>query len=94
VTFEEVRAIGFIMIPALYFVMRLFQHVLASRLRLSSVGAAAIALGVVALPLAVKSLPVTARETLYSGMTSLGMVDPTDSSSVMNARSALGISHS
>lgn len=92
-TFEEVRAIAFIMIPVLYFVMRLFQHVLEAHNTIAAIKAAGIVLGVVALPLATKSLPASARETIFSSMTSLGFVNPADPGSVMNARSALGISH-
>jgi hypothetical protein len=92
-TMEEVRAIGFIMIPALYFVMRLFQHVLATGGAMARVKAGGIALAVIALPLATKSLPVAAREGIFSGMASLGLVNPSDPSSATNARSALGISH-
>jgi hypothetical protein len=90
-TIEEVRAIGFIMIPALYFVLRLVQSIPAGDNRRLKV--AAIVLGVLALPLGLKALPNPAREALLSVMMAVGAVDAKQESSVNNARVALGILH-
>lgn len=93
-TIEEVRAIGFIMIPALYFVLRLFQHVLEQDGSRRYLKAVAVVLGVVALPLSIKSLTPNAREGIFAAMTALRVVDAENPASVANARSALGIAHS
>jgi hypothetical protein len=93
-TIEEVRAIGFIMIPALYFVLRLLQQILADGGPYRNLKAAAVMVAVVALPLTVKSFTPSTREAILSAMTALHMVDSTDATSVANARSALGIAHS
>jgi hypothetical protein len=93
-TIEEVRAIGFVMIPALYFVLRLFQLVLAEGGRYRRLQAAAVVVATIALPLTMKSLPNSAREGILSLMTALHVVDPSSPSSVINARSALGITYS
>jgi hypothetical protein len=93
-TIEEVRAIGFIMIPALYFVLRLFQLILAEGGRYRRLEAAAVVVATIALPLTMKALPNGAREGILSLMTTLHVVDPSSASSVINARSALGITYS
>ena len=93
VTIEEVRAIGFIMIPALYFVLRLFQSILSEGGRHRNLKAAAVVVATVALPLFMKSIPLGAREGILSIMTSLDVVDAGNPASVVNARSALGIAH-
>jgi hypothetical protein len=93
-TIEEVRAIGFIMIPALYFVLRLFELMLEEGGRHRRLKAAAVVIATLALPLAMKSLPYGAREGILSVMTDLRLVDPSNPPSVINARSALGITHS
>jgi hypothetical protein len=92
-TIEEVRAIGFIMIPALYFVLRLFQLMLAQGGRSRYRKAAAVVAATIALPFAMKALPHSAREAVLGVMTRLRVVDPADAPGVINARSALGIMH-
>ena len=93
-TLEEVRAIGFIMIPALYFVLRLLQKILADGGPHRTLKAFALIVGVIALPLTVKSINSSAREGILSAMTALHMVNSANSASVANARSALGIAYS
>ena len=92
-TIEEVRAIGLIMIPALYFVLRLFQSILSEGGRHRNLKAAAVIVATVALPLFMKSIPLGAREGILSIMASLRVVDTSNPASVVNARSALGIAH-
>jgi len=92
-TIEEVRAIGLIMIPALYFVLRLFQSILVEGGCHRNLKAAAVVVATVALPLFMKSIPLGAREGILSMMTSLHVVDAGNPASVVNARSALGIAH-
>jgi len=91
-TIEEVRAISLIMIPALYYVLRLFRHVVDAGGRRSRLQAAAIVVGVVSLPLLMKALPGSVRQGILSAMTAIGVVDERSPASVANARSALGIS--
>ena len=92
ITIEEVRAVGLIMIPALYFILRLFRRVLESRRPGAVLECGAIVVAVLALPLFMKNLPQVAREGILSVMTSLHVVDPANESRVANARAALGIS--
>lgn len=90
-TIEEVRALGLVMIPALYFVLRLFNAVVARggpRMRLK---AGAVVVGVLVLPLVMKGLPIWVREGLLSTMTAAGVVDAADASRMANARAALGL---
>jgi hypothetical protein len=91
---EEVRAIGFVMIPALYFILRLFGLVLEHGGRHRALKAVAIAVATIALPLSMKSMPVSAREGILSAMGVLGVVDSGNPASVLNARAVLGIAHS
>ena len=92
-TIEEVRAIGLIMIPTLYFIMRLFQTVLMDGGRYRNLKAAAVVVATIALPLFMKSIPHSAREEIFSVMCSLRVVDAASPASVINARSALGIAN-
>jgi len=92
-TLEEVRAIGFIMIPALYFSFRLFQQILSEAKPYARAKAAAVIVAVLALPLVTKSLPVAAREAIFQGMGAVGVVKTSDPAAVANARAALGIAH-
>lgn len=91
-TIEEVRALGLIMIPALYFVLRLFRRVLEAGGPRAPLKAAAVALAVVALPLFMKSLPAWAREGILSAMATVRVVDPSSAPGMANARTALGLS--
>lgn len=93
ISLEEVRAIGFIMVPALYFVLRLIQFT-AARPRHAGLGVAAIVAAFLALPLALKSLPDFAREGILELMIAVGAVDEKQPSSLNNARAALGIAYS
>lgn len=87
-TIEEVRALGLLMIPSLYFVLVLFR---ALAERGAVVACAAVAAGVVALPLVMKNLPIAAREGLLGIAMATGAVDRANPPAVANARSALGI---
>jgi hypothetical protein len=93
-TIEEIRAIGLIMIPVLYFVLRLLQQIHMSSGPHRNLKTAAVIVAVVVLPLTIKSLTPNAREGILSAMSTLHMVDPASAASVANARSALGIAHS
>lgn len=90
-TIEEVRALGLIMIPCLYFALRLHTLVSAPGSAHAQLKGAAVIAAVVALPLFMKNMPVWTREAILSGMAALRIVDPASESSVANARSALGI---
>jgi hypothetical protein len=92
-TMEEVRAVSLVMIPSLYFILRLFRSSLERDHPARKLFASAIVLGTIALPLGMKSMPYSARETLLSVMTTIRIVDAGDPASLNNARSALGISH-
>jgi hypothetical protein len=91
-TIEEVRAINLIMIPALYFVMRLFMRVLDGDGPHRRLTATAIIFAAIALPLFMKAIPLWARERVLTAMTDLRIVDQSRPSSIVNARSALGLS--
>jgi hypothetical protein len=91
-TIEEVRAIGLIMIPALYFILRLFKRFVEAGGPRAPLKAVAIVVAVLALPLLMKNLPHWAREGILSTMTALHVVDSGNVSVVANARAALGIS--
>lgn len=92
-TIEEVRAISLLMIPSLYFVLRLFRRAIAAPERpVARAYGGAIIVAVLALPLFMKNLPNWAREGLLSVMAGVGVVDARSASSVANARAALGIS--
>jgi hypothetical protein len=91
-TIEEVRAINLVMVPALYFVMRLFMRVLHGGGPHQRLRATAIIFAVIALPLIMKATPLWARERVLTAMTDLRIVDQGRSSSIVNARSALGLS--
>lgn len=92
VTIEEVRAISLIMIPSLYFILRLFNRILETGHPRRQLAAGAVIASVVVLPLFMKSLPHWAREGILSAMVAFHMVDPTKAASLENARSALGLS--
>jgi hypothetical protein len=79
------------MIPALYFVLRLFQHTLGRRGPWARQRAAAIVAAVLVLPLMMKSLPAWARGSALNVMATTGVVDASSESSVSNARAALGL---
>lgn len=91
ISIEEVRAVGLVMVPALYFGFRLFEAACESRRRGAGLRAAAVVVAMLALPLAMKNLPSWTREAILSGMTALRVVDPADASRVTNARAALGL---
>lgn len=91
VTIEEVRAIGLIMIPALYFVSRLYARVAAGAAPRAGRMATLIVVAALVLPLAMKSLPRFAREAILAGLGAAGVVNPSIPSSLANARSALGL---
>jgi hypothetical protein len=93
ITFEEVRTIGFIMVPSLYFAFRLFQRVTGPETRAPVAFGSVILVTLVGFPLAVKSLTVPTREAAFELMATIGVIDRTNAASVENARSALGISH-
>jgi len=92
-TMEEVRALSLVMIPSLYFILRLFQSILERDDPARKLLAVAVVIGTIALPLGMKSMPYSVRETLLSVMTTFRVVDADDPASLNNARSALGISH-
>lgn len=91
VNLEEVRAISLVMIPALYFVLRLFQRTLERGGPWARPRAAAIVAAVLVLPLTMKSLPAWARAGALNVMAAAGVVNPSSESSVSNARAALGL---
>ena len=91
VTIEEIRAVGFIMIPALYFILRLLQQILRSGGPYRTHMAAAVIVAALTLPIFMKSLGLGAREHILSAMIAVGAVDSTNAASIANARSALGI---
>jgi hypothetical protein len=93
ITFEEIRAIGFLMVPSLYFVFRLFQRVTSSEARAPVAFGSVVLVTLVGFPLAVKSLTVPVREAAFKAMAAVGVIDRTNPASVENARSALGITH-
>lgn len=88
---EEVRALSLVMIPAFYFVLRLFQRTLASGTPHAKAKAGAIVAAALALPLVMKGLPPWARESILSAMVAVKVVDPASRGSVSNARAALGL---
>ena len=92
VNLEEIRAISLIMIPALYFILRLFQRALAHGGRQARYGGAAIVFAVLALPLMMKAMPTWAREGVLRTMAAVGMFDTSSETSASNARAALGLS--
>ena len=92
VNLEEVRAVGLVMIPALYFILRLFQRALAHGGLRARYEGAAIVVAVLALPLAMKAMPTWAREGALKVMAAVGMVDTSSETSASNARAALGLS--
>jgi hypothetical protein len=91
VSLEEVRALGLILIPAFYFVLRLFQRTLEAGGRHARLKAAAIAAAALALPLTMKGLPQTAREMILSSMMAVQLIHHEDEAAVTNARAALGL---
>jgi hypothetical protein len=91
-TIEEMRAINLVMIPALYFVMRLFMRALEGGRPHRRLRATVIVFAVLALPLFMKAIPLSARERVLTAMTDLRVVDQSRPSSIVNARSALGLS--
>jgi hypothetical protein len=92
-TIEEVRAVSLVMIPALYFVLRLVQFIATQEAKPIWRRTALIAAGVVVLPLVLKSLPAAAREKVLDALVAVKAVDPSPAS-VNNARAALGLLHS
>jgi hypothetical protein len=91
VNVEEIRTLGLIMIPSLYFILRLFTRVAEAggpRVRWKAAGVVAAAL---ALPLLMKGLPLWVRESALSTMASLGMVDARNEAALANARVAVGL---
>lgn len=94
VNIEEVRALGLIMVPALYFIMRLFMEAVRTRTRRGTAAAAALVVCVLALPLLMKNLPRWVREAMLTTMVTMHLVDPSDESRMANARTALGLSAS
>lgn len=90
-TIEEVRSLSLIMIPALYFILRLFQRTVETGSSLVPLKAGAIVIGVLALPLSMKSLPNWARGQILSAMIALHVVDPMSGPRMANARAALGL---
>jgi hypothetical protein len=91
VTLEEIRAVSLVMIPALYFAFRLFLHVSQPGRAHAAAAGGAVVVGVLALPIFMKSLPASAREQILSAMSALHVVDRERPSSVINARTALGL---
>jgi hypothetical protein len=91
INIEEVRALGLIMIPSLYFVLRLFQRTVTAGGPAMRPKAALIVVGVLALPLVMKNLPGVAREGILSVMAAAGVINPSSESSIANARAALGL---
>jgi hypothetical protein len=91
VTIEEVRALGLIMIPALYFILRLYERVVSGDPRTARRRAAWIVIGVLILPLMMKGLTRPVREQILSAMMTLHVVDPANEARVANARAALGL---
>jgi hypothetical protein len=92
-TFEEIRAIGFIMVPSLYFVFRLFQRATRPEVRAPVAFGSVVLVTLVSFPLAVKSLTAPVRGAAFEVMAAVGVIDRTNPASVENARSALGITH-
>jgi hypothetical protein len=91
VNLEEIRTLSLIMIPSLYFILRLFTRVAdggGPRVRWKAAG---IVAGVLVLPLLMKGLPVWVRESVLATMTATHMVDARSESALANARVALGL---
>jgi hypothetical protein len=93
-TIEEVRAISFVMLPSLYFALRVFQQIVSEGGRGALPKAALLVAALIAMPMAMKSLSHPVRESILLGMERLRLVDPSNASSVASARSALGIANS
>lgn len=90
-TIEEVRSLSLIMIPALYFILRLFKRTVDNGGSLAPLKAGAIVIAVLALPLSMKSLPHWARGQILSAMMTLHVVDSMSAPRMANARAALGL---
>lgn len=91
INLEEIRVISMVMIPSLYFALRLFESIRPGRYR--SFARTAMLIAFVALPLAMKSLPAAARHMLLDVAERVGAVDARNPSAVQNARYALGIAY-
>jgi hypothetical protein len=91
INFEEIRTISFIMIPSIYFTLRLFEFAI-KRKRGLLMGSAVTAIFIV-LPLSMKSLSANARENILTAALNLKLLDSSDQAQVQNARGALGISY-
>ena len=91
INIEEIRTISFIMIPSIYFTLRLFEFAIQGKRE--PVLGCAIAVVFVALPLSMKSLSASTREHILKTAIHLKLLDPSNQAQVQNARSALGISY-
>ena len=91
INMEEIRTISFIMIPSIYFTLRLFEFAIIQKG--GPLWGCAVAVAFVALPLSMKSLPAGARENILLSAINFKLLDPSNPAQVQNARSALGISH-
>ncbi len=91
INMEEIRTISFIMIPSIYFTLRLFEFAIIQKG--GPLWGCAIAVAFVALPLGMKSLPASARENIFVAAINFRLLDSTNQAQVQNARNALGISY-
>ena len=91
INIEEIRTISFIMIPSIYFTLRLFEYAIIQKG--GPLWGCAVAVAFVALPLGMKSLPAGARENILMAAINFKLLDSLNSAQVQNARSALGISY-
>ena len=93
--FEEIRTLSWLMLPCIYFSYHLwgdgsfiwprFQSTIRNRVL--------VALAFLALPLTLKSLTYEVRDSIFSAIVFLRVVDGTDQKKLENARQALGIAH-
>lgn len=92
ISFEEVRAINFMMIPSLYFVSRLVAILWREEKRGHRLLVAAIVVGFALQPVFVlRALPLPWREALLERMSTMGMLQKEDSFRTLYARQYLGL---
>ena len=92
VNIEEIRALSFLMIPALYFCVRLFDW-LGDQSGLTNFwGRTGVVIAYLALPLTMKSLTPEVRNRILDTVVRVGLVN-SNPAAINNARSALGLSY-
>lgn len=92
INFEEIRSINMIMLPALYFVCRLYELVPDGRRIPATALRAAIVVAVVLQPILVlRMLPATWREGIVEAAIDRGVIKRNDSLRMLYARQFLGL---